>query len=109
LRRGGVENTLISNDVNWNLLNSKFEKNLSTRAFQYPGVLKRAGEGMDCSILVDYLLNLAKDFSRFYRECPVLNADNEELKKARLAISMRVRDLLADGLNTLTIKVPEAM
>lgn len=109
LRRGGIDEDAPDGDINWDLLSSQFEKNLSTRAFQYPGILKRAGELMDCSGIVNYLLDLAKDFSRFYRECSVLSAETEELKTARLAISRRVRDILADGLHTLTIRVPKAM
>lgn len=109
LRRGGIDENFKEGEIDWNLLNSQFEKNISTRAFQYPAVLQRAGEMMDCSIIVNYLLDLAKDFSRFYRECSVLNAETEELKNARLALSLRVRDILADGLQTLTIEVPEAM
>lgn len=109
LRKGGIDEDATDGDIDWNLLSSQFEKNLSTRAFQYPGILQRAGEVMDCSGIVNYLLDLAKDFSRFYRECSVLNAETEELKTARLAISRRIRDILADGLRTLTINVPKAM
>ena len=109
LRKGGIDNSSVDNSVKWDLLSSKFEKNLAVRAFQYPSVLKRAGELMDCSGIINYLLDLAKDFSRFYRECSVLNAENDELKKARLELSRRTRDILADGLRTLTINVPEAM
>ena len=64
---------------------------------------------MDCSVLVNHLLEVAKGFNRFYRECPVLTAENEPLRAARLALCYAVRDLLTDGLNTLTIQVPAAM
>ena len=36
-------------------------------------------------------------------------ADNEALAAARLALAEAVRQVIADGLNTLTIGVPEAM
>ena len=52
---------------------------------------------------------MAKPFIRFYRECPVLAAESESLVAARLAMADAVRALLTDGLNTLTIRVPEAM
>ena len=68
-----------------------------------------AAEKMDCSTLIDYLLELAKAFNRFYRECPVLNADDEKLSCARMALCYAIREILSDGLNTLTIEVPEAM
>ena len=69
----------------------------------------QAAERNDCSGLVEYLLDLCKAFNRFYRECPVLAAENEALAAARLALASAVHRVVADGLNTLTIGVPEAM
>jgi arginyl-tRNA synthetase len=110
LRKAGLDSEESSGgDIDWGLLDSEYEKALSIRAYQYPSVLKRAGELMDCSGIVNFLLDLAKDFNRFYRECPVISAENEQLKRARLELSRRVRAILADGLATLTISVPNAM
>ena len=107
LRKAG--SSVQSNDIQWNLLNSQYEKNISTRISQYPDIMQRAAELMDCSIVVAYLLDLAKDFSRFYRECPVLTAETQELKEARLALSKSIHTVLLDGLTALTINVPQAM
>ncbi|MBU8901310.1 MAG: hypothetical protein KOO69_01080, partial [Victivallales bacterium] len=71
--------------------------------------LQLAAQKMDCSVLIEYLLDLAKAFNRFYRECPVVAADNKELACARMALCHAIREILTDGLNTLTIEVPEAM
>ncbi|MFA7229797.1 MAG: arginine--tRNA ligase [Victivallaceae bacterium] len=98
-----------SGKVKWGLLQSAEEKNVAITAFFYPQTLQLAAERMDCSVLVEYLLELSKAFNRFYRECPVLNAETDDLKAARMALCMAVREILADGLNTLTIGVPEAM
>ncbi len=95
--------------VNWSLLTAKAEKSLAALAAFYPAALQLAAERRDCSSLVEYLLDLAKAFNRFYRECPVLAADNQELAAARLAMCAAVRTVLTDGLNTLTIGVPDAM
>ena len=95
--------------INWDLLSSNEEKTLAITAFFYPQILQLAAQKMDCSTLVEYLLELAKAFNRFYRECPVLAADNKELASARMALCHSIREILIDGLNTLTIKVPEAM
>ena len=93
----------------WQLLASEEEKKVATAAFFYPRALRLAAEKMDSSILVNYLLDFSKAFSRFYRECSVLNADDEKLRDTRLALCYRCRDILADGLKTLTIDVPDAM
>ncbi len=95
--------------VRWELLSSKFEKELMVRLYFYPATLKNAASKRDCSGIVEYLLELAKSFNRFYRECPVLSAENAELAAARLALAEGVRAVIADGLGTLTIGVPEAM
>ncbi len=93
----------------WALLAKDEEKALSIAAYFYPEALLLAAEKKDNSVLVEYLLDLAKAFNRFYRECPVLAADDENLRKSRLALCARIRTILTDGLNTLTIGVPEAM
>ncbi|MCK4745105.1 arginine--tRNA ligase, partial [Candidatus Parcubacteria bacterium] len=63
--------------INWDLLSCDEEKTLAITAFFYPQILQLAAQKMDSSVLVEYLLELAKAFNRFYRECPVLAADNE--------------------------------
>ena len=98
-----------ANKVNWELLSSEFEKALAVKLFFYGNVLKSCAEKRDCSGLAEYLLDLAKAFNRFYRECPVMTAGNDELVAARLALASIVKGIIADGLNTLTIDVPEAM
>ena len=88
---------------------SVYERELAVKLYFYGAALRQAAERNDCSGLVEYLLELSKAFNRFYRECPVLSADNEALAAARLALADAVRQVIADGLNTLTIGVPEAM
>ena len=93
----------------WSLLVKKEEKDLASLLAMYGSVLKTAAGKKDCSGLVEYLLNAAKAFNRFYRECPVLTAETEELAKARLCLAKCCREVLTDGLATLTVSVPDAM
>ena len=101
--------SLTSKTADWSLLGKKEEKKLAAILSMYGTVLKSAAAKKDCSPLVEYLLNVAKAFNKFYRECPVLTADTEELMIARLQLSLACKTVLSDGLNTLTIQVPEAM
>ncbi len=93
----------------WSLLCEPTEKALAVKSYFYPETLRLSAGKLDASGLVEYLLDLSKAFNRFYRECPVLAAENPELRRARLALAGRVRDIITDGLNTLTIQVPDAM
>lgn len=110
IERKGIERGIICNSApDWSLLTKDEEKALSITAYFYPAALLEAAEKRDNSVLVEYLLELAKAFNRFYRECPVLSAENEGLIKSRLALCSAIKTILIDGLNTLTIAVPEAM
>ncbi len=107
LRKAGNPETA---GADWSLLAAAEEKNLALWAAFYPAVLEQAADRLDCSGLVEYLLNVAKAFNQFYRECPVLSAGvPPELRTARLALAKSIRELLEDGLRTLTIDVPNAM
>ncbi|MBN2448975.1 MAG: arginine--tRNA ligase [Lentisphaeria bacterium] len=95
--------------VDWAALGSAEEKALALRCAAYPDVVRKAAAELDSSALAGYLLDLAKDFSRFYRSCPVLSAPAAAQRDARLLLSDRVRAILRDGLETLTIGVLESM
>ena len=108
-RKAQEKGIAVSGSVDWSLLGSEAERDVAVKLYFYPSVLQTAAAKRDCSGLVEYLLDLAKAFNRFYRDCPVLSAEKEELVTARLALAEAVRRVIADGLQTLTIGVPEAM
>ena len=97
--------------VDWSRLGHQFERELAVKLYLYPGCLRLCAERRDCSGLAEYLLDLCKSFNRFYRECPVIGiADSDpELAAGRLALAGAVRRVVADGLATMTIGVPDAM
>lgn len=107
LRKAG-ENAL-SGEVDWSVLGTPEEKDLALRCAQYGDTIQSASNNLDASVLAGFLLDLAKAFSRFYRNCPVLAADTAELKRARLELSERVRSILKAGLEALTITPLESM
>jgi arginyl-tRNA synthetase len=57
---------------------------------------------------VDYLIDLATAFSKFYTTSPVLTAPEKE-KKARLALVRCTKVVLKNGLELLGIEAPERM
>ena len=96
-------------ELDWSLADSPEEKALGVAILRYAAVIRSAAEKLDCSILAAYLLDLAKAFNRFYREKQVLNAGDPSVRSVRLALCFAVRDVLTDGLRTLTIGIPDAM
>lgn len=101
--------TFSDSEINWELLNTKWERELAVLAAYYPQTLLTSAEKLDCSALTTYLIDLAKAYNSFYRECSVLNAETLDLKKARLALSSAIKTIIRDGLTVLTIGIPDAM
>jgi arginyl-tRNA synthetase len=91
---------LLTNDAEWELL-----KALAA----YPAAISEAAAALDPSRLAAYLYELSKCFSRFYHDCPILNAENPELAAARLDLSRAVMRVLKDALNLICIPFLEVM
>ncbi|MDR0388006.1 MAG: arginine--tRNA ligase [Treponema sp.] len=91
---------LLSGNAEWELL-----KTLAA----YPEAVADAAARMDPSILAAYLYELSKAFSRFYHDCPILNAGEAELSAARLALSRGVLRVLKDALNLICVPFLEIM
>ena len=108
-RKAAERNMDISGEGDWSLLSNKAEKLLALDLSFYPAAVQQAAARRDASGLAEYLLNLAKSFNRFYRECPILAAENTQLAQARARLAEQTRKVLVDGLATMTIKVPESM
>ncbi len=107
LRKAQAEG--VSAAIDWSRLGEEAEKKLALRCSLYPEVVQEAARTLDSSVLATYLLELAKDFSTFYNRCPVLNAEDPERRQTRLELSTKVREIIGDGLRTLTIDTLENM
>ena len=109
LRKAATEGLDDGGRPEWAALDSVEEKSLALRCAMYPDTVRKAAAALDTSLLAGYLLDLAKDFSRFYRNCPVLAAPEPGLRRARVELSRVVRTILEDGLGALTIGTLQSM
>lgn len=95
--------------VNWGLLVHPSEKRLMQSMMGFHSIVLGATENYKPHLLCTYLYELAKRFNHFYHECSIGQADSEELKLARLALSQAVGLVLKNGLGLLGIPSPERM
>lgn len=65
-------------------LNAVEERKLIKMILSYPNQVSKASAEMNPSILTAYLYDLAKTFSHYYHDYPVLNCDDKETALARL-------------------------
>ena len=84
------------------------EEQLLITLARFKEQMRRAAEEYRPSFLARYLLDLARDFNKFYHNCPVLTAAGG-LKEARLLLIDGVRVVLHNGLDLLGIEAPEEM
>lgn len=89
-------------------LDGEAESAVVTSLIRFPDIVEKAGETCKPSLIARYLLDLAREFNRFYHQCPVLNTE-EDIRAARLALIDAVRQVLANGLYLLGIAAPQEM
>ncbi|MDR1074626.1 MAG: arginine--tRNA ligase [Treponema sp.] len=91
---------MLSGDAEWEVVKTLLD---------YNSAIAAAAEKMDSSVVAAYLYSLSKSFSRFYHDCPILNADNPDLVAARLALSEAALFVLKDALNLVGIPFLDVM
>ncbi len=93
------------------LLAHPAEQALIRRLLALPELMADAAERRETHELTAYLLEVARLFSQFYRDCRVLPEDDAEIpvSQARLALTDAARGVLANALGLLGISAPDSM
>ena len=82
---------------------------MAVQVLRLPETLELAASEFKPNILTDYLFELAKRYSSFNSECPVLKAESPERRVSRLALCDLAARTIKLGLNLLGIEVVERM
>ena len=100
-------------NIPWNSLKAtislqhKTEKTLGLQLLKFPDAVYDAAEHYSPHILCEHLYVLARLFSKFWKECPVLKGN--ETKNSRLGLVYLTSKQLKQGLDLLGIDVIEHM
>ena len=97
---GQVKPELLTGEAEWALI-----KTLAS----YPETVALAAAQMDPSVIAAYLYELSKAFSRFYHDCPILNAETADLAASRLALSQAVLQVLRSAMTLVCIPFLDVM
>lgn len=73
-----------------------------------PAILQAAAN-YEPSILARQCMSMCRAFSRFYNQMPILQAENEELKRSRLSLCLAFSSVLKTTLALLGIKTVDRM
>ena len=80
---------------------------LAARLLQFEETLTVVAREGTPHVMCAYLYDLAGLFSGFYEHCPILSAENEEVRNSRLKLAQLTAKTLKLGLDTLGIETVE--
>ncbi|MCX2818165.1 arginine--tRNA ligase [Haladaptatus sp. F3-133] len=84
------------------------ERALIRKIGELSAVVEDSADELAPHRLATYSRELAERFNEFYRDCPVMNAD-EDTKRARLALVTASRVAIERSLGLIGVETPEAM
>jgi len=105
-QRGNIDAEKLDGEI---ILEKEQETDLANQLTKFSEVLNKVAERGQPHLLCSYLYDLAGEFSSFYENCPVLNAEDEDMKNSRLRLSSLTANILKQGLHLLGIETLERM
>ena len=103
------ESEIKSQDIDFGKLSNQHEVDLIKHLLHFPEAVEEIASNFQVHQLTEYAMNLADFFHKFYENCPVLQAENDELVKARVALVRSSQIVLANTLKLLGVSAPERM
>ena len=105
-RKSDISEDSLTGDIS---LDSDKERALATRLIQFDETITSVANEGTPHVLCAYLYEIATLFSSFYENCPILTAENENLKQSRLKLASLTAKTLKVGLDMLGIKTVDKM
>ena len=86
-----------------------YESALVKELIKFPDLISEISHSYEVHHLPHYGIRLAKKFHQFYKNCPVIRAESEEVKNSRIALIKATQIVLKNTLKILGISAPEKM
>lgn len=74
---------------------------------KFPERVSAAIEEYEPSNITRYIIDLCTAFNRFYHNCPILQAEDDDVKAIRLRITAAVNNVLGTALHLICMKTPK--
>ncbi|MFC5277480.1 arginine--tRNA ligase [Halorubrum rubrum] len=96
-------------DVDVGTLETDEAEALLREVARFPAVIESAADDLEPHTIATFTREFADAYNAFYRECPVVTAESDELRDARLALVAAARYTMANALDALGVSAPESM
>jgi arginyl-tRNA synthetase len=91
------------------LLEKPQERALAVQLLRFEDALQMAAADYKPNVITSYLWDLAKSYSGFFENCPVLKAETPQLRDSRLLLCDLTARIIQHGLDLLGIRTVERM
>ena len=95
-------------DVDASALETAAARDLLREVARFPAVIEAAADELKPHTVATFTREFADAYNAFYRECPVVTAD-DELRDARVAVVAAAKHTMANALDVLGVEAPESM
>jgi len=96
-------------DVDASVLETAAARDLLRAVARFPAVIETAADDLAPHTVATFTREFADAYNAFYRECPVVTAETDALRDARLAVVAAAKHTMANALDALGIEAPESM
>lgn len=96
-------------EVDVSALDSQDDWELVKLLGEFPSRVEEASDELNPSHITAYLFELAKTFSRYYHEYPILTAPTPQARDARLLLAISTAQVLKNGFRLINIPFLESM
>ncbi|WP_144799909.1 arginine--tRNA ligase [Halorubrum depositum] len=96
-------------DVDAAVFDTEAERELLREVARFPAVIEEAADDLEPHTVATFTREFADAYNAFYRECPVVTAEDDELRAARVALVAAAKHTMANALDVLGIEAPESM
>ena len=106
---GILDGVRVPDDYDPSVLRASEERDLIREIARFPAVVEEAAAERHPHLVATYTRDIAETYNTFYRECPVLGADDPERRSARLALVEATKHTVSNALDLLGIEAPDSM
>lgn len=105
-KRAEIDESALTQPIS---LTQPHEKLLALRLVQFDETITQVAREGTPHVMCAYLYDLAQSFSGFYENCPILSAEDDNVRQSRLKLARLTARTLKQGLETLGIETVDRM
>ena len=85
------------------------EKLIIKQLIIFPNIIEESANSYSPALVANYVYDLVKSFNNYYQTTPIITADTNEIVNFRLALSLKIGEVIKTSMGLLGVNVPDRM